>query len=447
MATISLTMSRISSRAASRIELGELGQVDGVDERVEDRGLDVVILLGARAARSACAPLWRRLISAGGAAAGFGSGLDGGGGAETRACGLGAAGATGRGGGDAADVLRFPNMAYARVLVSLRRARIGASSRLALALLLGPVGQEVGEAAERIGRLRLVGHLLDHLAVIRRRAEQLGIEIDDNLGLELDRMAKILDRDLGTLGHADLVEHERAAPVVRARCLELIDQILGVAQIGEVGRGRDHHMVGPEHDLLGPGRPKMRHVDGDPRHVLAHHVEHGVAGGGIKIVGSVERAGSGEQAQMIGAARQQPVEQHLVETLGRGQRIGNSLQRILVEIEAGRAEGQVEIGDHHVALKHRGNGEGGVVADGARAGAALGPDKGNDLAYRPRLRIGVDRRNALDDLRDCDRGHDIFADAPPQELAIEQHVVDMTDGDRPWCRDRKPRRGDRALPA
>ena len=68
-------------------------------------------------------------------------------------------------------------------------------------------------------------------------------------------MAEILHRDFWTLGHADLVEHEQRRPVVRARALELIDQILGVAQIGEIGRRRDHHMVGPEHDLLRPGRP------------------------------------------------------------------------------------------------------------------------------------------------------------------------------------------------
>jgi hypothetical protein len=34
---ISLTMSRISSRAAACLQLGELRQIDGVDQRVEDR--------------------------------------------------------------------------------------------------------------------------------------------------------------------------------------------------------------------------------------------------------------------------------------------------------------------------------------------------------------------------------------------------------------------------
>ena len=132
---------------------------------------------------------------------------------------------------------------------------------------------------------------------------------------------------------------------------------------------------------------------------------------------------------MVGAPRQQPVEQNLVEALGRRQRIGDPLQRILIEVEARGAERQVEIGDDHVALERAGDGERRVVADRARAGAALGADKGDDLADRSGLRIGVDRRDALDDLRHVHRRHDIFADAAAQELAVEQHVVDVTDGD------------------
>jgi hypothetical protein len=54
------------------------------------------------------------------------------------------------------------------------------------------------------------------------------------------------------------------------------------------------------------------------------------------------------------------------------------------------------------------------VADGARAGAAFAPDKGDDLANRARVRMGVECSNALDDLHYLDRGHDIFADASAQ---------------------------------
>ena len=60
------------------IELGELRQIDGVDQRVEDRGLDVVILLGARPLDRLALRLSRRLADAGGS--GFGIRLGAGGG-------------------------------------------------------------------------------------------------------------------------------------------------------------------------------------------------------------------------------------------------------------------------------------------------------------------------------------------------------------------------------
>ena len=49
--------------------------------------------------------------------------------------------------------------------------------------------------------------------------------------------------------------------------------------------------------------------------------------------------------QMLRALGQQAIEQHLVETLRAAKRIGDALHRILVEIETGRAERQIEIGD------------------------------------------------------------------------------------------------------
>ena len=110
----------------------------------------------------------------------------------------------------------------------------------------------------------------------------------------------------------------------------------------------------------------------------------------LKIVGAVERDGRGEQAQVIRAARQQPVEEHLVEALGRRQGIGDALHRILVEIEAGGAEGRSRSAMTTSLFSADGHGEGDVVADGARADAALGADEGDDLADRVRLRVGVD---------------------------------------------------------
>ena len=68
------------------------------------------------------------------------------------------------------------------------------------------------------------------------------------------------------------------------------------------------------------------------------------------------------------------------------------------------------------------------MADGARARAALGADKGDDLPDRAGLRIGIDVGDAVDDLQHLDRRHDIFAHPPAQQLAVQQHVVDMADG-------------------
>ena len=83
---------------------------------------------------------------------------------------------------------------------------------------------------------------------------------------------------------------------------------------------------------------------------------------------------------MLGALRQQAVEQHLVEPLRARQRVGDALHRILVEIEAGGAEGQIEIGDDDVGLQDLRQRPGRVVADRRRADAALGADEGVDVA-------------------------------------------------------------------
>src|SRR6185312_16624282 len=163
-------------------------------------------------------------------------------------------GATGRVDTVASDLLRLPNIVLRSHLGDPEPSEDWSENRLALALLLGAVGQQIGEAAEALCRLRLGGHLLDHLPVIRRRAEQLSVEIDYYLRLELYRIAKVLHRDFWTFWHADVVEHEQRRLIVGSRALELIDQIFGIAQIGEIGRCGNDHMVGAEHDLLSPSR-------------------------------------------------------------------------------------------------------------------------------------------------------------------------------------------------
>ena len=82
------------------------------------------------------------------------------------------------------------------------------------------------------------------------------------------------------------------------------------------------------------------------------------------------------------------------------------LRRVLIVVEAGGAEREVEIGDHGIQREIARDRPGHVVRDGGRADAALGADDGDDaadgLGFRRRKQPadrahhveGVDRRNA-----------------------------------------------------
>ena len=111
----------------------------------------------------------------------------------------------------------------------------------------------------------------------------------------------------------------------------------------------------------------------------------------------------------------------------RSERIGDPLRRVLVEVEPGRAEREIEIGDHHLPLERSGDGKRGVVANRARARAALRADKSDGLADRPRLRIAVQAGQGLDDLEHAYGSDQVLADAAAQQLAIEHDVVEVAD--------------------
>src|SRR5262245_33870052 len=322
---------------------------------------------------------------------------------------------------------RLRPCALSAQLCALEAGEYRPQGRLAFGGPLGPVGEKARELAKRLRGLRPARYLLDHLTAIRRRAEELGIEVDDDAGGEAHARAEILERHFGTLGETDLVEHEDRRPVVGARGLDLVDQVLSVAQVCGIGNSGDDHVVSAHHQLFRPLGPDMRHVEHDPWRAVAHYLEHGLASAGVEIVRPVERAGRGEQAEIIRAARQEPVELEHIETVRRSERIDDALRGVLVEIEPGRAEGEIEIGDHHFPLERSGDGEGGVVANGARARAALRADKGDGLADRPCFRIAVYARQGLDDLEHAYGSDQILADAATKELAIDHDVVEMAD--------------------
>jgi hypothetical protein len=81
-------------------------------------------------------------------------------------------------------------------------------------------------------------------------AEQLGVERDDQAGVDAEGGAEILGRDFGTAGHADLVEHQPRRRVVGTARLDQVDHVLGVAQRGQVRGGHHHDFVGAEISVL-----------------------------------------------------------------------------------------------------------------------------------------------------------------------------------------------------
>src|SRR5690242_8799715 len=122
----------------------------------------------------------------------------------------------------------------------------------------------------------------------------MSIEIDDDFGLEVDSITEVFDRNFRSLREANLVHKEYRRPVIRTRALKLVNQVFGIAEIGEIWRRRDHDMIRAKHDLLRPCAPQMRYVNGDPGDIVAHDIEHLFTAGGLKIVRPIEGARSGE---------------------------------------------------------------------------------------------------------------------------------------------------------
>ncbi|MNI91256.1 hypothetical protein D3C73_1488860 [compost metagenome] len=91
---------------------------------------------------------------------------------------------------------------------------------------------------------------------------------------------------------------------------------------------------------------------------------------------------------MLGAFGQKAIEKDLVEPLRRKNRLGYALSRVLIEIDIGRAIGQVEVGKDGLRRKEVRDAPGAIMRDGRRAAAALGADEGQ--AAPQRLGFGID---------------------------------------------------------
>ena len=130
---------------------------------------------------------------------------------------------------------------------------------------------------------------------------------------------------------------------------------------------------------------------------------------------------------MVGAFGEQTVDERGVDAVGRKHRFGDALWRILVEIETGGAERQIEIGHDRIELEIVRDREADIVRDGRGADAALGADHRDDAADR----LGVGRRKQPADrpydLQHVDRRNQIIADAATHQLAVQHDVVRAPD--------------------
>ena len=248
------------ARAPRRRARASWDEVDGLDQRAEDRALGLVVFVRSRSQAVAGA------LAAAAAAARRGSArLDGA--WERRAAGAApaAARACARAAGSAILRRRLPNI----VSVPRRRAtdcrtsviracslRKTAESRPAFGRLdFGAPGQTLGRAAGTISAAsrparprRSSGRCWPRC---RRAAASNGMIASGSSSSALAKSAAVISGRFGTptwLSTARRRSFGRAAAAV--------DQVLGVAQIGKVGRGDDHDLVGADQRPPRPAGPR-----------------------------------------------------------------------------------------------------------------------------------------------------------------------------------------------
>src|SRR4051812_34377737 len=117
----------------------------------------------------------------------------------------------GRGASAAPGVLppklcRLPNMSG--LLELQERGQLDAGP-LAGRLGSGAAGDVHADGAEHVVGAIVGGDFSDHLAVVGGGAEGGGVERDRAQQPALDRLGEFLRRDLGTLRHAELVDHQQ----------------------------------------------------------------------------------------------------------------------------------------------------------------------------------------------------------------------------------------------
>lgn len=173
----------------------------------------------------------------------------------------------------------------------------------------------------------------------------------------------------------------------------------------------------------------MRHVEHDAGHRGAQRVEDGIERFSAEVIDAIQRRRRGQQVEMVGAFRQQPVDERGIDAIRRENGIGNALRRILIVVEACGAEGEIEIGDDRIQRKVAGDGPGDVVRDGGGADAALGADNRDDAANGLGFGNGEQATDRAHDVERRDRRDQIVADATADEFTIQRDVIDAADDD------------------
>ena len=70
-----------------------------------------------------------------------------------------------------------------------------------------------------------------------------------------------------------LLMTSRGGASVRREPAQQIDDVLGVAEVGEIGLDGQHDLVGGEQRLLHPRRPHMRQIEDDGRNAALGDVD------------------------------------------------------------------------------------------------------------------------------------------------------------------------------
>ncbi len=134
-------------------------------------------------------------------------------------------------------------------------------------------------------------------------------------------------------------------------------------------------------------------------------------GATLEVIGAIQHRRRRQQRKMLGAFGQKTIEKDLVEPLRCENRLRDARWRVLIEIDIGRAVGQVEIGKNGFGRKKVRNAPGAIVRDSRGTAAALGADKGQ--AAPQRTGVGIDEIDeTADRISGIATGATIYSEMP-----------------------------------